>query len=496
MRFSYLRSTLQKKLRLIGWLCTGVPCAHSSPALDTLGALDSLTPLSVTTTQDPSVAYFNPALLLMTGDQTHIGIIGISQRLSFKQLPRPEGSEIGEEIYRATLVNPATEGALLPLPTSALAPKSRDGSATEQVFAQIGLTRSLIDHRLSLGFIALIPLHRFELQGSNFVDERAQYGNQSLKFERWGDSLEGLSSALGVGFMPYSWVSLGAGISLNTRSVAESHVFLSDASYQGETVVAPQVTVHSVVNPHFSLAITPPSFGAKSQWRTLGSFTLHTAEDVRSEGKSVVKIWGYPYPDGQDSITQNFTQINRALPLRLKWGFELVYLDADKSEASSPDRWVAHFGGGWTQWSKHTDRAGEESRWVDQWEANIGAERWMSSFGLGIDFRWRPTPVPIQAGRSSYVDPTQLAASVSGRVKIWKMLSVQLNVQAHRLVPRTDIKQSNARIPVVDEFPDSVDEVTGNPLSSSEGLQSNNPGFPGFQSEGWVWVGGLSLRIN
>jgi hypothetical protein len=49
---------------------------------------------------------------------------------------------------------------------------------------------------------------------------------------------------------------------------------------------------------------------------------------------------------------------------------------------------------------------------------------------------------------------------------------------------------------VVDEWEDgTVDIVTGEPIPESEGLQTNNPGWPGFASNGLLAGGGVTLTL-
>lgn len=236
----------------------------------------------------------------------------------------------------------------------------------------------------------------------------------------------------------------------------------------------------------------------------MGFIGVFSPEEVEVTGDSAVKIWGYPYPDGDDAIVQRFTQRYRVLPLRVRWGGRLNLTSRCPRETStkhvaqsSCSRWSLLSGGQWTQWSSRTEGAerGKDtpSGWVDQWEVSSGLSRETAMMGWGADLRWRPTPVPEQSGRSSYVDPSQLALALSARWSITSSLSWQISAQAHWLLPRVDEKDQRALDPVRDEFPASVDELSGEPITSSGGLQSNNPGFPGYESGGMVWSGGVSL---
>jgi hypothetical protein len=71
---------------------------------------------------------------------------------------------------------------------------------------------------------------------------------------------------------------------------------------------------------------------------------------------------------------------------------------------------------------------------------------------------------------------------------------VQLQFQA--LLPRHVTKSPDAAHPIPDELPDAVDPTTGAPLAASAGLQTNSPGYPGYQSAGWLLGAGGSLRLQ
>ena len=55
----------------------------------------------------------------------------------------------------------------------------------------------------------------------------------------------------------------------------------------------------------------------------------------------------------------------------------------------------------------------------------------------------------------------------------------------NRLIRRDNVKDDAL---ITDELPNgSVFSTTGKAVPGSAGLQTNNPGWPGFASEGWVW---------
>jgi hypothetical protein len=48
---------------------------------------------------------------------------------------------------------------------------------------------------------------------------------------------------------------------------------------------------------------------------------------------------------------------------------------------------------------------------------------------------------------------------------------------------------------MVDELPDDAVDARGDPFPGAAGLQTNNPGWPGFGSDGWILGGSLTLTL-
>jgi len=120
---------------------------------------------------------------------------------------------------------------------------------------------------------------------------------------------------------------------------------------------------------------------------------------------------------------------------------------------------------------------------------------------------YQPTPVPDQTGRTSYVDNTRIGTTAGGELA-WPLSSGQLvlgaRAELHALPARrtrklartTRLGEANATSDfVIDEVPD--DAVVGpEPLAGREGLQTNNPGWPGFDSSGWLLGGAAYVRYE
>jgi hypothetical protein len=141
------------------------------------------------------------------------------------------------------------------------------------------------------------------------------------------------------------------------------------------------------------------------------------------------------------------------------------------------------------RWSQYYDRQDEHP--LDPWNNTI-------SVAIGGGFLWRerhvtadigysPSPVPDQTGRSNYVDNSRLLASagIEGPVRfLGKELEAGITLFGSWFIPRETTKDPNAAHPVVDEDPGTA------------GLQTNNPGYPGWKSTGYMLGAGATFRIS
>jgi hypothetical protein len=160
-------------------------------------------------------------------------------------------------------------------------------------------------------------------------------------------------------------------------------------------------------------------------------------------------------------------------------------------------------------WETYIDRHGDEPspayRWGNTFSPTLGARYRVGSISALADVTYSPTPVPEQTGRTNYVDNDRVAGALGGELGFGLFGSeaqVGLQLQAHHLLQRHQTKLPTLTSPtgenlapelVRDEVPD--DALVGNDaLAGAQGLQTNNPGWPGFGSQGWIFVGALYLR--
>jgi hypothetical protein len=161
-------------------------------------------------------------------------------------------------------------------------------------------------------------------------------------------------------------------------------------------------------------------------------------------------------------------------------------------------------------WSSYIDRHGEVPSaayaWSNTLSPTLGARYRLGAFTGLLDVAYVPTPVPLQTGRTNYVDNDRISGTLGGE-QGFKLFGVDMKVgaqvQVQRLTPRYQRKLPTPTTPdgvnaapelVKDEVPDDA-QVSGEPVGSAGGLQTNNPGWPGFASGGWLLGGTVYFSI-
>ena len=462
--------------------------AAGAPFLELVGAVDSTNPYSARALSAGSgAAYFNPALLADSAEQAGLFCFYFHQQLDIGLQDRPAGADVSAAVYDARLLNPDGTTSRLPfrpLATADLINKrgSHDPDSGE-LYLGFGMTKQLVPGRLALGFYALVPATRFQSQDSFFSDERQQFFSNSLHFELLEDRTRMSLLSLGLGGRIAEWLSVGAGVTVANDARVRSELYVGDATYQETAEINTSTGLEVRFVPHFGLAAQPV------EGLNLAA-TVHMPYSSDVVGESDVQFWDYPYSEGEQSLTQKFEFGHAYEPLR-----------ASLSAAGRFAGITVAGSGTWTRWSKYRDRHGERpsAEWGDTVSGSVGIQAAAGRHSLGLDVRFEPSPVPDQTGRTNYVDNSRLGLAGGWELPFrllsmgWKM---GIQGQFHYLIGRSVDKAPGSPDPVFDEFPESVDVKSGLPIAAAEGLQTNNPGYPGFGSGGWMLGGGAWLKAQ
>lgn len=462
--------------------------ARAIPLLELLGGLNEGGFQARALGAGPASTYFNPALLSRSPDTYSLSFFFLGERQRIELDARPSGSDIDPSVYEARA--PDETGTLRkyvgPSATKHLRRARRDSDEGElHAYLALGLVRRLVGDKLVFGFYALLPTAGFQAQEAFYVDETEQFFSNGLHYELLGDRLTMSSYALGLGSRLGSRVSMGLGASIGLAVAASTPVHVP----KGDDFNAVQLNSHSQVKSPLS-----PYAGVVVQAlpSLLLGVTAHSPSSLEVSGESTIQVGN---SDTALIGNQRFHFTQGYDP----WTFALF-------GAWTPYRTSARdvtFAGtaAWRLFSDYKNRHDQAplDAWNDTLTATVGGRYRTPGLALAVDARLSPSPVPAQTGRTNYVDGTQVAALADvevSRVYFGTRFKAALHVQAHRFLPRSVSKDLKAAHPVVDEYPDTAVLLDAETPPEAAGLQSNNPGYPGFASDAWLWGAGISLRAE
>jgi len=458
---------------------------QASSTLELVGATTGGNQITARVLSRGSAAtYFNPSLLPEATPKLEAGFFALATQSRIRLKARPDGIDVPSSIY-------STSAALRPLATADLpTPRSDTDASDNVIYAAIGLVRPLAGKALVFGFHALLPVRGFLDQNGFFADEREQYFSNHLHAELLGDRLNVSSITFALGSQLSDWISVGAGIDVAIFTESKVTVYIPDGSDQGQVFLSPSIHTNSKFKPYLATTIHPND-------RTSVVATLHFPFDNTTQGENDLRFWNYTYPNGQNSVKQVYTITQGSEPLRFALGgtFGGNRLPDGRAPWEVGVQLLAE------RWSQYYDRHGVHP--LDPWRNTV-------SVALGGGFLWRdrhvtadigyvPSPVPAQTGRTNYVDNARLVASagIEGAVKfLGRDLEAGITLFGSYFLPREVSKDPGAAHPIIDEFPDDATDIrTGLPAVGAAGLQTNNPGYPGWKSTGYMVGAGATFRI-
>jgi long-chain fatty acid transport protein len=292
-------------------------------------------------------------------------------------------------------------------------------------------------------------------------------------------------------------LSLGVSFTLGLHNTTSSASFVGNADELNRTlVVSNDIGVQAEISPHFAI-----SYDATDRLHL--SATAHSIQQF-----DIVTGITTLLPNGNKQNATR-TEVHDYLPWRFGLGVAVdvvsdhtdVPMDAHELTLCA----TAVLG----TWSSYRDRQGERPvgayAWSNTLSLGVGARHHYGQLRSFLDLQYVPSSVPLQTGRSNYVDNDRV--STSGGIDYrFELFSIQwrvgLQAQLHMLLQRYQQKldptaagnRDRAQL-VRDEFPDDAIDTRGQPIPSAKGLQTNNPGWPGFASSGLLGGGGVTLAL-
>lgn len=477
------------------WFASFDRTALASPALELVGASTGTGGYAARATGSSSAStYFNPALLARATNEVTVGILVLSDQISMTLDGRRRGNvplvvgdrEVldgnGNPISNATVPTDWLEHGCQPAqcgsPSFEARPRQGDGSSgNTRAYTVIGLVDRVIDDRLVLGLYALVPLGDFTTAQSFYNDEREQFFTNSLHPEMYSDRLTATSLAFGAGGKITDELSVGLSFTLELTNTAQSRTYVRDPVDYDKLFIANDVHVRTSLSPHFGVAYDA------LDW-------LHLSGTIHTEQKLVIDMGiTAALPAGNESGTSR-REVHDFLP----WTFGLGAA-ADLNRGSEHEFSVVGTVK-YALWSDYLDRHGENpDDFANVFSETLGLHHHSGHVDTFLDLTYQPTPVPPQTGRRNYVDNDRIGAILGGQYLFFAghpQLAVGVQVQGQRLVGRHQTKDDSK---IVDELPDDATDSNGVAIPGATGLQTNNPGWPGFASEGWILGGAATASL-
>ena len=372
-------------------------------------------------------------------------------------------------------------------------PRSDTDENDHVLYAVLGIVRPLAGKYLVFGFYSLLPVNDFLDEKGFFPDEREQYFSNKLSFEQLGDRLSATSFAFALGSQLNDWLAIGAGIDIAVVTQSNMAVYMPDAGNQQNVMLDPDIRTNSKFKPYLGALYHPSPRVAVTATLAPGHQQRHQRREPGADAElhQPVPGWTQLHSPG---LHAHPGQRTGAPGARCQFGQPAISEDGRTA-------WEVGLVAVGERWSQYRDRHGEcpPDPWHDTVTVVAGGNFAWRQRRLSFDLGYAPTPVPDQTGRTNYVDNSRIisSASIESPVKLLgRDMEAGFYLYGSVFIPRSVDKDLNAAHPVIDEFPDgSINIRTGLPEASAAGLQTNNPGYPGFDSHGYMLGAGVCLRI-
>ena len=480
----------------------------ASSVLELVGAQDSVHPFtSRIISTGAEAAYFNPADLATLDDSFKIGFGMTIQNKSISHKARPAGYDVTEHMHYVN-INDAEAGIYSPLPTSELINKR--GSADYDSFdgvIMLGAVKNIakkslekLGGQLAVGVYALLPISGIQTQEPFFNDEREQYFSNSVQFELYGDRLKQFSAAVALAGRFGRYFRIGAGIAISTYTKTQNRVFVPNTTDPSLQLINAKMNVGASIMPYFSFVANPVA-----GWHLTGTFHFPTNTGiVKLNNEMQVNGWD-EYEENQRWLTAESSMTAGYQPIKLSIGTYYNF-DIKNDYLLTP---MAGFE--WSRWSTYVNRHGEKphDKWDNTFSATAGLIMRHPERRAAFGFNYVPSPVPAQTGRENYVDNDRFGFSlgyheyfkITDQVKIGAGISGSLQWLLSRTEEK-DEERDQKDGGLVDEMPDDAEYNGPNGSGQraefeelSKGLQTNNPGFPGWTSKGYLLNLGISAEV-
>lgn len=448
----------------------------------------------VASARDYSAIYLNPGRLGFVQSGLGLHFTASFDALKITLDKRPTGVDVPSSIYNAY---PSLPG----LATSDLPQKRHNTTYDPNIWLLSG--GAVYDfglYWLRAGFAFQVPLNYIAGGSFHFIDEREQYFSNTLNFQFLNRRATTPALMPSLAFRPLKWLSFGATAHIYGHVLADARMYVPDAGQLGTVYASMDMALRWRASAIVGLQIDPlPWFGFGFSFRDKSYYRLRFTNQT----------FGHDFKNASDAnnvqrLDYAFSYSPRKLSHGWRFDVEPVTISLD---------------GSWLRWSEYRAEIpltylADPRSYKDLEELMLRREgvyklSLRDTFELrgGVEWRatpwldWRigggfiQTPVKNQDGRANLVDNDRIDTATGFTFYLpWvKGLAVDLHVQVQTLIPRHTVKDPGK---IIDELPDDTKDAKGNLIASTLGLQTNNPGYPGYRSKGLIGTVGFGLSYT
>lgn len=351
----------------------------------------------------------------------------------------------------------------------------------------IGGVTSLGSENLRAAALVTLPVGGVGDSQTHFADERERLFSNQLHYELIDGRARRFNVEFGLGYRLIPNLSLGLGM------VIQPGVDLSNAVYLENATDQEIVDINLRQSQGFNYGVNAGILYEIQGIARIG-LSYRQALQFTIDGDNEIQIRGLDAED--DVITQELSWRPASSPTLLNLG---AAADVGRTTLSADLRYA--------RWSEYEDTQGASTDFEDTLSPHIGIEyAYSDSTDVRAGAFFEPTPVPEQSGRTNYVDNARLGGSLGAAHRfslVGREVEVNWFLQMQFLLPQTVEKEELAAYPecgdgvtqLCDEVRDGLrDSRTGEIIPEAAGLQTTNPGFPGYSSGGWIGALGVDLR--
>ncbi|MCX7945084.1 MAG: outer membrane protein transport protein [Deltaproteobacteria bacterium] len=443
------------------------------------------------------VLYTNPALIGSIKNQLSVNLNLNFPNMKIRLMDKPYHSDVPISIYDSNVGN--FKNNFKTLPTVELINRRSDTIVDDSTtFIGIGLAYNFNIPKFQLAGIIQLPISFPEaaVLSTHYNDEREAIFSNRLYFTRFGQWEKIAAGIAGASYeiLPQFILGMAAQITITTKT--HLSIYIPDASVQDYSLANADAKISTGIRPILGMILRP------IDWLSVG-VVFRDESWVEVAGTGELLLWNYHEADPYKTIPKRAIQ---SFPMAIAYEPREYQIGAGLKASRLTTQLAVMY----QEWPLYRDHHNKhpfildnpmDSKTEKKFHFN-GTFNYLGSVSyeysdkktFRFGFAYYPTPVPPQIGRTNFVDNDLIAASIGYKYD-FRLLNREFTfntmAQVFYMAKRITYKDPTL---ILDEFPDdSTTLLSNSPMLEAKGLQTNNPGFPGYEAGGYLLSVGANL---